>query len=333
MVDTSGSDPPIGDSPDSDHLDTESRNVDFSDWEFTQAEADPLSAPPGEKDVPGIVPATQWGRQVKAGHTLSRIGPARDVFIHHEGDAGGKGRDTPVVETMKRLERAAFSAGHNAIDYSFVASDAFKAEGRGWLIQGSHTLNHNSNAHAICAPGNYTLYEPKPTLIANIAGVIVDGVRRGAILQPFTVRPHSDVFGTACPGSVKAAIPAIVAQANSLLAGIPLTAPQARGRRLTWETMCRRSSNSRSDRARTHATRRSRRSRSSNAAAWCSLNGSSMMNDQKDGDRRVLDIAAPSDLVGWIPAAPGAEGLPNGGPLGGMIAITADGQAFPLAWS
>ena len=153
------------------------------------------------------------------------MAPAFDVFVHHEGDKFGLGRDTPLKETMKRLERASLAhPDHIAIDYSFAASDSWKAEARGWLKAGSHTLNHNRTSHGICVPGNYTLYDPRPALLTRIAELIVEGVRRGAILQPFRVRPHSDVFGTACPGRLKAHLPGIAQLARDML-GLPVVVP------------------------------------------------------------------------------------------------------------
>ncbi len=217
---------------------------------------------------------------------------------------------------------------HIAIDYSFVASDTYKAEGRGWLIIGSHTEGHNDKAHAICAPGDYTSDDARPALIANIAAVIVEGIRRGAILQPIDMKPHNAVFDTTCPGRLARALPAIAAQVDALLAGAPtIVTPTNLGDDVPqiMEQPMRPGEGPRDAVKPQFAMLEPRR--------VVLINGASMMNDRKDGDRRVLDLPASSDLIGWMPAAKGAPGLPNGGPMGGMVAVTADGHAFHVAWS
>ena len=150
-----------------------------------------------------LVSRAEWGAPPYSPVT---IGPVSNVFIHHSvTNAYGDLR-----ATMMMLEAHARGLGHRAIDYSFCHFiDGRRAEGRGWWSAGGHTINNNSTSYGLCGIGNY-LHDPvTDEIVSAFAETITEGLALGALVAPVLIRPHSDVFATACPGLLRDAIPRI----------------------------------------------------------------------------------------------------------------------------
>ena len=78
-----------------------------------------------------------------------------------------------LKETSRRHVKYAFNTGDWDIGYNYLVADDGKAyEGRGWGLEGAHTLGYNDIAVAICAIGNFEEEKPSQTLLQTIANLI-----------------------------------------------------------------------------------------------------------------------------------------------------------------
>ena len=144
----------------------------------------------------------QWGG---APRSWNHIGQVATVFVHHS--VTNAALDT--IPQMRGLEAHALALGHRAIDYSEVIDETWRAEGRGPFVVGGHTLNHNSTAYGFCGAGDYRFDPVTDRLIDNFADSMRLYVYLGALHPQFTLRPHYDVYPTACPARLAEVIPEI----------------------------------------------------------------------------------------------------------------------------
>lgn len=167
-----------------------------------------------------LVTRPEWGAP---DFTPVRIGPVSDVFVHHSvTNPYGNLR-----ATMMMLEAHAIGLGHRAIDYSFCCFiDGQRAEGRGWFVAGGHTINNNSTSYGICGIGDYRFDPVTDEIVNAFIETINEGIEAGALVPPLRIRPHSDVFATACPANLEDAIPRIVAG----IGGAPPTIEPTKGK-------------------------------------------------------------------------------------------------------
>lgn len=150
-----------------------------------------------------ILTRHEWGAPPAA---FDRIGPVSTVFIHHTVTDAHQ----PLTPAMQQLEAHARALGHRAIDYSFAHFiDGQRAEGRGWWAAGGHTLNWNSKSYGLVGVGDFRTDPVTDLIISGFADTIREGIALGAITKNPDIRPHSDVFATACPARLKDAIPRI----------------------------------------------------------------------------------------------------------------------------
>lgn len=124
-----------------------------------------------------------------------------DAFIHHEGGAvrGVPGNKAAV---LREIEQGVLGKGYIAIDYNLmVFNDGDIWEGRGLAHEDGATINNNATSVSICAVGNYER-EPAPdALINGIAAAVQYAGQSGWAAPKPNIRPHRDVFSTACPGA------------------------------------------------------------------------------------------------------------------------------------
>lgn len=131
--------------------------------------------------------------------------PARrgvpDVFVHHEGGAV-RGVPGDKAAVLREIEQGVLGKGYIAIDYNvMVFNDGDIWEGRGLAREDGATIHNNPTSVSICAVGNYER-EPAPdALIHGIAAAVQIAASTGWTVPHPNIRPHRDVFATACPGA------------------------------------------------------------------------------------------------------------------------------------
>ena len=150
-----------------------------------------------------IVDRAGWGAKSPKQRTTMPIATPEGIFVHYTSSDSDEQSDHKNCPSRVRGIQAFHqgpSRGWSDIAYSFVVcKHGYVFEGRGWHVQGAHTLGYNGLAHAVCFLGNDTSGRDDVTDEgrAAIAAVINESFRLGGARK---VRGHRDVNATSCPG-------------------------------------------------------------------------------------------------------------------------------------
>lgn len=166
-----------------------------------------------------IVPRHEWGARPHRGTPVKIKLPARDFWVHHTTahfPRNPKWTEKLFLSKAKSYVRETQNfhmdvRDYDDVGYSFIGVKPFLRKmwifvGRGWGVQGAHTLNHNSTSHALSIAGNFEIEKAGRRLVEGIREFIDDGVENGYIQGPRRHQPtggHRDAPGstpTACPG-------------------------------------------------------------------------------------------------------------------------------------
>lgn len=164
---------------------------------LTATGAAPAKAPP-------FVPRAGWGAAAPRGRYLLNPAAVRGIFVHYTGmdtDEQADHRNCPARVRGVQAFHQGPQRGWSDIAYSFlVCRHGVVYEGRGWGVQGAHTMGHNSTAHAVCFLGNDTSGRDDVTNPGRnaLGWVIREALRRYP--HGRQVQPHSAVYSTSCPG-------------------------------------------------------------------------------------------------------------------------------------
>jgi len=92
-----------------------------------------------------------------------------------------------LYNTFEQWSLTIILAGWNDIAYSFlVCEDGRVYEGRGWNVEGAHTLGYNTIALGICFIGEFTKDVPLPVAITagkNLLQCGIDKVSRALTIS------------------------------------------------------------------------------------------------------------------------------------------------------
>lgn len=147
-----------------------------------------------------MITRQQWNAKPPK-QPLTPLGKVSNLFIHHSvtNPTGDPKADTRHIQNIHQG-----SSGYIDIAYTLmVHPDGTVLEGRvinNKAAVGGHTLNWNSKSIAICAIGNYETNAVPDKLIEGINTAFAYAVDNGWVIPNPTIRPHSDVFATACCG-------------------------------------------------------------------------------------------------------------------------------------
>lgn len=141
--------------------------------------------------MPTVIDRNGWGARDRK--YLVPISKSEGVFVHHSVTAEGGAETVRAIQNYHMNTR-----GWSDIAYSWlVAADGTIYEGRGWGVQGGHTLGWNSKSHAVCYIGN-TDNNFTDAAKKSINWLIEEHNRRYG--NGF-VKGHRDVGVTGCPGA------------------------------------------------------------------------------------------------------------------------------------
>lgn len=163
-----------------------------------------------------LISRQAWGADRVALEPMP-LKPVDTVFLHHTAT-------TPTVDgarDMRNIESGEQARGYTTVAYTECGHPDGKVyEGRGIAHKGAATLNWNSKSLAYCLIGNYQTLVPSTVALESCAQRLALWVRDGAVTKDFVLRPHSDVFATACCGTnLKPHIPGIRERVNQILDG------------------------------------------------------------------------------------------------------------------
>uniref|UniRef100_A0A023GMN1 Peptidoglycan-recognition protein n=2 Tax=Amblyomma TaxID=6942 RepID=A0A023GMN1_AMBTT len=160
-----------------------------------------------DAQCPGVVSRRKWGARRPRGRSPMRPKQAQRVFIHHTTGAGCNS-----LASCSRLMRGHqnYHMNNNRwpdIGYSFlIGGDGRVYEGRGFGIEGAHTIGYNKNAIAISFIGDFSRQRPNAKMLAAAKKLIACGVKKGHIKRGYKLHGHRDANCTSCPGNALYAI-------------------------------------------------------------------------------------------------------------------------------
>ena len=141
-----------------------------------------------------VIPREVWNAGPDVADKMGT--PIEGLFVHHTVGGAPRTRRGERAE-MRNLQAVARSRGFVDISYSFVVFPSGRIyEGRGKHREGAHTLGFNDTAYAASCAGNYDASRPSDKMIAALRWLRRDYLN----LKDRPLRPHSAVYGTACPG-------------------------------------------------------------------------------------------------------------------------------------
>lgn len=114
-------------------------------------------------------------------------------FLHHTVTKSPSNGVAGEEAAMRELQRIALARGFSDISYSYVVFPSGNIyEGRGKEVIGAHTLGYNKHVGtALC--GNYETQK-----VTKAQEEAINWLRKK--LGVGDMKPHSDVYATACPG-------------------------------------------------------------------------------------------------------------------------------------
>lgn len=144
-----------------------------------------------------IITREEWGANPRSLPEGAMRLPATEVFIHHSVTAIS---DHPGAD-MRDIEQIGMSRfGQFSYSYVIHPKNGEILEGCG-LRRGAHTAKRNSTSFGICWAGNYDQRQPKVQQLDSTRRLIAHLTTAGHLADGALIRPHRDVFSTACPGS------------------------------------------------------------------------------------------------------------------------------------
>lgn len=153
-----------------------------------------------------IVARSRWGADPpRARYLIAPHGATEGVFVHYTSSpydtADDHAKCPGRVKGIQDFHQGP-SRGWSDIAYSFlVCQHGVVFEGRGFGVQGAHTLGYNSRAHAVCFLGGDVKGRDDVTGRGRAAlGWIVREILARYPEGNGKVRGHRDVNQTACPG-------------------------------------------------------------------------------------------------------------------------------------
>jgi N-acetylmuramoyl-L-alanine amidase len=155
--------------------------------------------------APTIVKRAGWGAKPPTQRSTFKSAPD-GVFLHYTAAAWDRTQDhADCPDRVRRIQSYHMgpSRGWNDVAYSMLyCRHGVVFEGRGWGVQGAHTIGFNGSAHAFCFLG--TDRDGRDDVTdkgrAAVSWLIGEASRRYPEGKG-KVRGHGDVNPTACPGA------------------------------------------------------------------------------------------------------------------------------------
>ncbi|CAL8264769.1 N-acetylmuramoyl-L-alanine amidase [Gadus morhua] len=155
-------------------------------------------------ECPPIVPRCMWQAAPYRGTPTLLAPPLGFLYVHHTSTPAAPCLSFKhCAEDMRAMQRFHQDVrGWDDIGYSFVAgSDGSLYEGRGWKLQGAHTLGHNAVGYGVAFIGDYSSALPVDGALALVRDRLAGcAVATAALVANYTVHGHRQLVNTSCPG-------------------------------------------------------------------------------------------------------------------------------------
>jgi len=140
-----------------------------------------------------------WGSQYGTGGYS--IGPVNQVVSHHTPNQDAHGDYNRALELVQQIEQQHVNQGWSAIGYTWLVTDGYAFEGRGWGRSGAHSPGANSTSIGVAFLVDGRYRTPMPGEYQAVADVIREGQRLGRLSYDYQWG-HRDFVATACPGDL-----------------------------------------------------------------------------------------------------------------------------------
>ncbi|CAI9741612.1 peptidoglycan-recognition protein SC2-like [Octopus vulgaris] len=150
---------------------------------------------------PSIRSRAEWGARKPKSVTKLRV-PVKYFVVHHSAT---RSCSTTVGcdKLVKGIQNYHMdNKGWEDIAYNFlIGGNGEVYEGRGWTVQGAHTIGYNSKSIGICMLGSFQKYVPTPLAMESLKKMINCSLYKGQIIPNYTLAGHRDLGNTDCPGT------------------------------------------------------------------------------------------------------------------------------------
>ena len=142
-----------------------------------------------------IISRSQWGA-LRSTRLIPVLEPKyiKHIFIHHTDDGESCYDYESCTKRVRQLQSYdQINKNWPDIGYNWlVGGDGLVYEGRGWFIEGSHTINYNQRSIGIAFIGNYDRYQPKQSMVEALDDFIACSIKRGILSPNVQIHAHRD---------------------------------------------------------------------------------------------------------------------------------------------
>ncbi|XP_070570776.1 peptidoglycan-recognition protein SC2-like isoform X1 [Ptychodera flava] len=162
-----------------------------------------LSQPPSSTSstTVEIVNRSQWGARPPTKREYIPM-PVPYVILHHTA-----GKRCFTYENCSAVMRGIQNFHMDVrkwwdIGYTFcVGEDGRVYEGRGWNVQGAHTIGYNNKSIGLCILGNFVNVSPKQVALDTAQAFLKYSVEMNKLTSDYILYGHRQAKnGTECPG-------------------------------------------------------------------------------------------------------------------------------------
>ncbi|CAH1132574.1 unnamed protein product [Ceutorhynchus assimilis] len=148
-----------------------------------------------------MISRAEWLAQPPTNDTTPLVTPVQYVIIHHTATENCSSQSQCVFYVRQIQTYHIESRGWYDIGYNFlVGGDGAAYEGRGWIVEGAHTLGWNSKSIGIAFVGTFLSKVPPDIQILTCKRVIERGVELGYIRKDYKLLGARQLFATESPG-------------------------------------------------------------------------------------------------------------------------------------
>ncbi|XP_017774063.1 PREDICTED: peptidoglycan-recognition protein LE-like [Nicrophorus vespilloides] len=148
-----------------------------------------------------LIDRKNWLAQPSLSECEKLSEPAKYVIICHSATEDGKTHADNILLVRLIQQFHIESRNWGDIGYNFlIGSDGSTYMGRGWGVQGAHTIRYNRFSVGICFVGCFINMLPPEVALEQAKALIEQGVEVGAIDPNYSLLGHSQCISTESPG-------------------------------------------------------------------------------------------------------------------------------------
>ncbi|CAI9741613.1 peptidoglycan-recognition protein SC2-like [Octopus vulgaris] len=151
---------------------------------------------------PSIRNRAEWDARKPKSVTKLRV-PV-EYFVVHHSETESCSTTASCDKLVKSIQNYHMdNKGWEDIAYNFlIGGNGEVYEGRGWSVEGTHTIGYNSKSIGICLLGNFENEEPTTEAMESLKKMIKCSLNKGQISRNYILAGHKDLQSMRkCPGT------------------------------------------------------------------------------------------------------------------------------------